>query len=73
MINNILTQTLIKAFLIFLTLISLVYGFISYLNKSFTYNSWPQHAQHGIIATAVIFLLISIFTGVVIYNHKENN
>lgn len=73
MINNIIIQTIIKSFIIFLTLTGLTYWFISYLNKTIVYNKWPQHAQYGIIATAVVFLIISAFTGVIIYNHEKNN
>ena len=73
MINNTIIQTIIKSFIIFLTLTSLTYWFISYLNKTIVYNKWPQHAQYGIIATAVVFLITSIFTGVIIYNHEKNN
>lgn len=71
MTNNILLQTFVKSFLILTILMSIIYGFIAYLNKTIIYNKWPQHAQHGVLVTGIMILLMSVFIGFVDFKYNE--
>jgi hypothetical protein len=71
MINNILLQIFVKSFFITITLTSVVYGFIAYLNKTIIYNKWPQHAQHSMLVTGVMILLMIIFIGFVDFKYNK--
>ena len=71
MTNNILLQIFVKSFFIIITLTSVVYGFIAYLNKTIIYNKWPQNAQHGMLVTGVMILLMIIFFGFVDFKYNK--